>query len=584
VAHSPSRETRFALALALAAACWAAAARAGVDVEIQGIDGPERQNVEDRLSIYLQRKDDDLDQATVDSLHARAEHEIGEALQPFGYYQSVVKGTLQGAAPDWSARYEIQLGPPTTLDQVDIAVRGEGAMEPDLQSILDELPMAHGDRLLHQRYDDTKALLGRTAYRRGYLDARFSRALLPVYVDENRADALLTLESGPAYEFGPVTIEAQDLDPELLQRYVDANVVPGDRFDPQKLLDARFALTDLDYFQTVDAVPQREQLDGRRLPVVFKTTPRAPHHYEFGIGYGTDTGARLSGATEFRRLNTHGHKLLLNLQLSEILKSTGAEYRIPVGHRSGETLSFQAGAANEKLADGRDSKYTIGTSLSRIPGKWKRRYYLEFQHETSELGITRQTSDLLIPGVAVNRTELDNPIHARRGWSAFADVHGASRALLANTNFLQAHIQLKGVLPLGARTRLLGRYEYGASLVGQFNELPASQRFFAGGDESVRGYQYQSLGPKDALGNVIGGKFLTTMSVETEYFPWEHWGGAVFYDAGGADDDPSPALSQAVGVGLRYLAPVGYFQVDVAHPLNGDDGGVRLHLGVRVGL
>jgi translocation and assembly module TamA len=570
--------TRGAAALALAAV--AAVAQASVDVDIEGLDGAERDNVEQRLSIVAAHKEH-LDRAHATVLHARAPQEIRDALQPFGYYAPIVDAVLEPDGDDWRARYEVDRGPPTLLDQVDFKLQGEGAADAELQRVLSDLPLHSGERLLHARYEEAKAALARTAYVRGYLDARFTRAQLRVRVGEQRADALVTLDTGMRYQFGPVRIEQQGLDPALVARYVA--ITPGTWFDPQKLLDARFALTDLDYFQTVDVQPQRDQLQGRALPILISTTPRPPQHYEFGVGYGTDTGARLSTAAEFRRLNEEGHKLLLDLKLSEVKNVFTSEYRIPAGTRPGETWSFQAGAGDEKLPDGYSSKYSLGTSLSRVPGAWKRRYYLSYEHEDSRLGDTHQTTDLLIPGVALNRTELDDPVHARHGWYAYLDVHGASRFLIANTDFLQARTQLRAVVPLGA-VRLLGRFEYGASLVSRFSALPASQRFFAGGDESVRGYAYQSLGPRDALGNLVGGKYLTTFSLEGDYFPWEHWGGALFYDAGGADDDPWPRLFQGVGVGARYRAPVGFVQVDLAHPLDGDKSGVRLHLGVRVGL
>ena len=100
----------------------------------------------------------------------------------------------------------------------------------------------------------------------------------------------------------------------------------------------------------------------------------------------------------------------------------------------------------------------------------------------------------------------------------------------------------------------------------------------------MRGYSYQSLGPLNVDGDVIGGKYLSTYSVEAEIRIWGNWGAAVFADAGGADDDASPPLSLGVGAGVRYRAPIRTVQLDLAHPFDGDERGVRPHIGIRVGL
>ena len=155
---------------------------------------------------------------------------------------------------------------------------------------------------------------------------------------------------------------------------------------------------------------------------------------------------------------------------------------------------------------------------------------------------------------------------------------------LSTTTFLQTLAQARFVLPLWDSARLLLRGEYGATLNEDLAELPASQRFFAGGDQSVRGYAYRSIGPRDDSGENIGGEYMTTFSAEIEQTVWGNFGAAAFLDAGGVDNKPGPALSQGVGVGMRYRAPIGYINLDLAHPLRRPETGVRLHLGIRVGL
>jgi translocation and assembly module TamA len=576
------------LLLVLLVVAGGPALAAPVTVAIEGLQGELLDNVELRLGIRQAAERKDLDQGLVEALHQRAEEDIQGALQPFGYYRPTVEGRLEGQVPRWRAFYRVDPGPRTHIRTLDLQVAGDGAEDLDREQRRIRRRVESGEPLVHAQYEEAKALLTSAAYGKGYLDARYQRSELRVFPEEDAADVVLHFETGPRYYFGEVQVQQQDSNSrvrdELIERYV--GIHPGDPYDPQQLLDTQFALSDLGYFDAIEPIPDREAAgEDRRVPIVIRTTPRAPRRYGVGVGYGTDTGARVSGSVEFRRLNESGHKVLLDTRLSEVKNTARGEYRIPQGRKPGEQVALAGELTHERYDAGDSLKYGLELSLSRTPGKWQRKLYLAYLHEESELGDERQTSDLLMPGISFNRSELDDPIYAREGWSVFADVHGAQQGALSNTSFLQTRTVLRGVYPVIRRTtRLLGRLEYGASLVADFSELPASQRFFAGGDQSVRGYKYQSIGPKDADGNVIGGRYVTSASIELEHRIVGNWGAAVFYDVGGASDDPGPELFQGVGAGVRYRAPVGSIQVDVAHPLDDPDGGVRLHIGVRVGL
>ncbi len=569
----------------------AAPVAAGIDVEVEGepreLPAELQDNVEQRLGIALAAEREDLDQGLVEALHQRAEADIRTSLQPFGYYRPQVQGQLQGQAPEWRAIYRIDPGPRTRVRALDLQLVGAGRAAFEREQRRMQRRLEPGEPLEHARYEEAKSLLASAAYGAGYLDARYTASELRIYPEQDAADVLLHFDTGPQYYFGPVRVEQAQSDSQLredlIERYV--GIRAGEPYDPQRLLDAQFALGDLGYFDSIEPLPQRDQVgEDRQVPVVIRTTPRAPRRYGLGVGYGTDTGARISASTEFRRLNQSGHKVLVDTRLSEVKNTARGEYRIPQGTKPGEQIALAGELTQEQYEAGDSLKYGVELSLSRTPGKWQRKLYVALLHEESDLGDERQTSDLLTPGISFNRSELDDPIYARRGWSVFADLHGAQQGVLSNTSFLQMRTVVRGVYPIERRMRLLGRFEYGASLVDDFSDLPASQRFFAGGDQSVRGYKYQSLGPVDDQGNVIGGRYVTSASLELERRIVGEWGAAVFYDVGGADDDPDPALFQGIGVGLRYRAPVGSIQVDVAHPLDDPDGGVRLHLGVRIGL
>ncbi|WP_428310795.1 autotransporter assembly complex protein TamA [Hydrocarboniphaga sp.] len=609
---------RFTATCLLLLLCVSAARAAdGVHVDVSGLGPDEKANVLARLAIRQQGDRKDLSESLVERLHEQAPADIRSALQPFGWYTPVIEAELTGSGPNWQAHYHVDAGEPTLISKIDIQLLGEGADHEAFKQALRRANrrLTQGDRLKHADYEEAKKQLTDAAYAGGFLDAYWAVSELRVNPQLRQAEIYLHLQTGPRYAFGRVSLQQdgeQGLNQAFLERYISLR--EGEPFDPQKLLDQQFALSDLGYFQSVEITPQRTEADAEhRVPLVIHTTPRKKHRYEGGLGYGTDTGARISLGTEWRQINQWGHNLDASARVSQIKDTLAANYRVPQGSKPGENITFSGLQDQEDLKDGDTDKYTLGVSLNRHPGEWQRRVYLEYTHEESTFmrdavdidpvtgmpkvdtdgnQVTQRvaqvtTADLMTPGVSFTRTDADDPIFAHRGWYLFADVHGAQNNLLSNTSFVRTYLQTRGVYSLNYKTRLLGRMELGANFHDRFADLPASQRFFAGGDQSVRGYSYESIGT-DANGNVIGGQYLATFSAELERNIKGAWGAAVFVDSGGADDRFLPKQYFGVGAGVRYRAPVGSFQLDLAHPLTGDaEGqfiGLRLHIGVRVGL
>jgi translocation and assembly module TamA len=136
------------------------------------------------------------------------------------------------------------------------------------------------------------------------------------------------------------------------------------------------------------------------------------------------------------------------------------------------------------------------------------------------------------------------------------------------------------VRPLGHRGRLLARARLGGMTVDDFSALPASERFFAGGDQSVRGYDYQTLAPRDINNEVIGGRYEAVASLEADYLFIGNYGAAVFVDAGNAADSFPPEPKIGAGIGFRWRSPVGMLRVDIAHPFDDPLNDYRLHISI----
>jgi len=576
------------------ALCVSAPALAGIDVRVRGLGSDEADNAYAQLRILDYAKGVDAgkgpdklqyDPAEVQRLAKEGEDDIRKALQPFGWYNPRISSKLEGAAPDWKVTYQVACGPETDITRLDLQLLGDGKDYAPLRRILARPHLKTGERLKHQDYEDLKARLLQSAASGGYLDATFSLHELRVDIAANSAEVLLTLDTGPRWYFGEVSIEQDGhLREDLLRRYV--TIVPGEPFDTAKVLKTQFALTDLDYFKLVEMEPRKSKAGpDRRIPMVIHTTAKPPRVYKLGAGYGTDTGPRALAGIEFRRLNDEGHKLSLTLQPSQNISTAVAQYRIPVGQHPTDFISFTGEGLKQDFQGVQETLWSIGTAYNHQSGKWEQRDYLIFTNDEYNLpGEAGANSKLLTPGITLSRTQANDPISPRRGWFVSLDVHGAERTLLSDTDFIEGLLQLRAVLPLSSHVLLYGRVAEGAVGASAFDLLPPTQRFFAGGAESVRGYNYNSLAPADAAGNLVGGRFLTTASVEADWTVYKSYGLAAFCDAGGTADTPGVRLHYGAGPGFRYHLPFGAIAIDLSHPFDRGSEAVHFDVSVRVGL
>ncbi len=577
---------------------WAIAAEK-LNVEITGVTGDVLQNVEILLSINNAAKEQEvgflenfslgdkekkptLSESTIKRLHRLAPEEIRQAMQPFGYYEPKIDERLEKIKGVWHAVYRIDPGPPTMVDHVEIRVNGAGGEEPSVKKVLNSTKIISGRKLEHRAYEQTKSQLSDALYNAGYIDARFTQSEIKVYPHKQKADIYLIADSGPRFQFGPVTVEQNILNQDFVDKF--ATFKRGEPFDSSKLIDYQLALTDSNYFSEVEILAERENAIGTEIPVIVKTKATKPRRYTAGLGFGTDTGPRVTTGAEFRRINRRGHKVRFDLRASSIEQSLSSQYLIPIKNVATDNLAFTASVSRNKIGDIDTDQFTLGTSINENWLGFRRRLSLTLERENFDIGNGTQTSTLVIPGILLSRTYADNPLFPRSGYSVNLDIHGGVESPLTETTFLHTSLSARSVFPLAKRSRLLLRGELGAIQAATFSDLPPSQRFFAGGDQSVRGYGYQDLSPKNSKGDAIGGQYLTVASVEADYLIYKNFGVATFFDVGNAGDKILTNLKKGVGVGLRYRSPVGMIRVDVARPLDDSANSFRLHISIGADL
>lgn len=546
-----------------------------VEITFDGLDAREERNA--RAYLGLAEEPCDAPEWRVQRRFAVTDREIAKGLKALGHYKPTITKSLNRSDTCWNATFTVDPGPPVTVSAVDVSIDGEAGDDPAFRALLADLPMKTGEVLDHGAYESLKTKLSSLASARGYQEARLTRSELRVDPAAGTAVALVTLQSGPRYRLGELRVEVEGVEENLVRRIAEYEA--GQPYSADRLHNINQALSDSGYFANVEVRPEPESASDLTVPVTVRAEPRKRHLYTAGVGLDTDTGPRLRLGYENRRINRRGHRLVSRLLASPVLSDLTTEYRVPLDRPRSEWLTFYAAASHEDTDTFDSTAGRLGVRSTHLRGKWLETRFLDLSREDYQVGDTDRTSTFLTPGLSYQRIETDGSLRPSHGWRLSAEVRGGTESVLSETNVIRARVRggwLRG-LPWGGR--IITRGELGALAVTDFDALPPSLRFFAGGDNSVRGYEFESLGPKDASGEVIGGRYLAVASLEYEHPLFGAWSAAAFVDVGNAfANDFNDGLKTGVGVGLRWQSPVGPMRVDLAHPLDDDGTTIRVHL------
>ena len=574
------------LAMLFAAGTAGAAARDTVRIEVDGVDRALADNIRSYLSLgrYVQRTD--LTDTQVRRLADRAVDEAADAMRPFGYYEPQVRSRTVRDDDTWIVRLRIKAGEPVLMREVEVRIVGAGQDDGDIRLVVDGNLLRPGTRLDHPAYEKLKTDLVRTALEQGYLDAKLVRHELEVDPAEHVADARLVLDTGGLYRFGKVTIEQDAIDPRLLQGFV--RFTEGAPFSGAQVRSTQFALEDSYYFSTVTVTPGERDPATLTIPVTIRAERIKRDRYAASAGFGTDTGPRGQFTWDRRLVNDSGHRWRLQTTLSKVLQDATASYIIPVGDPSLEKLEFSGGYVNQELGGLVSERYEIAGGLTQTMGDWQRVLFIELSQELTKFPDSRDTrSQLLIPGISF----ATQPPNFLTGWvreaAYYVELSGSPATLGSDASYVQVYARGERVWPIVQGPWYLRlRGEVGTSWVSDFSELPGSQRFFAGGDRSVRGFALDSLSPQDpnappgSENKGVGGRHKLVASVELERDLPHDLRGAVFFDTGNAFDDWNTPLEYSVGVGIRLKLPMLLIGVDLAQALSEPGKKPRIHLNI----
>ncbi len=538
-----------------------------VRVELAGVSGDAERNVRTVLEIARAADHGKLAPSRIRELHQRADADIELALEPFGYYRPTVVKSLKEVGGTWVAHYAIQPGPAVMVRTVELRLTGEGAKAAPFRKLVEDFPLHPGDTLHHLPYEAAKLAFLTVAADSGYLDAKFDTSDVRVDRAASTADVQLRFDTGPHFRFGPVTFNQNVLDPKFLQTRVPFR--RGEAYRGDKLLQLQTALGQDPYFTRIEVIPRRDLAQGREVPIEVQLEARKPREYEVGGGYGTDTGPRGRFAVEWRRLNRRGHTAKAELTASPIEQSISTQYQIPAVASPTGMLTFLAGYALLNPSVSNSKTILTGVRLGRQRFGWQESLSLTYHHEAFRVGVDSGTTDMLIAGASWERLRADDQLFPSKGLRLRLSLQGSQHGLLASTSFAQVQATAKLIRSIAPGMRVLLRADVGRTFTNDFRGLPPTLRFFAGGTQSVRGFGYLDLGPRDQLGHVIGGRTLEVASLELDHKIFNRWAIAAFTDVGDALQDFSlsvkqGALEQGVGAGIRWVSPIGLIRIDGA--------------------
>jgi translocation and assembly module TamA len=554
-----------------------------VEIVVSGIEGDALKNVQSALVLPVGLvRDGIVDRLWLDRFAVQSNEKTRSALEPFGYYNAVVTVTVEPTGDRFRVLVNVAPGDAARLADVTIAVVGPGSREKRLLRLMTTFPLRKGDVLLHQSYEEAKAALKSRAQDIGYLDAEFSRHEIHVNRSATSATLDLELETGEMYYFGATRIQGAPEYPDgFLGRHL--TYTPGEIFSYPRLGETQRNFTNSERFSEVIITPEKQDAESFKVPVTVQLKAGPSRSLRPGIGYGTDTGARFT--VRYRDLNMFslGHELYSHLFVAERLQGLVTGYIIPSSRDVRTSTTLQLNLQQEDTSTYNSRILALELARNRSFGTGRQGTgYVRVQYEDYTVGNQKSTARLLLPGLRFSENRYDNPIRPRRGFRYALELRGTHQLLGSDTALVQFLAEGSHLLPLPWRLSLHTRANAGATVLNDpLSSIPPSLRFFTGGDQSVRGYSYKSLGPRDSSGKVTGGKQLLTGSVELERALFKDWGVSVFYDVGNTFNSLSAVnLAQGAGVGLHYYSSVGALNLSVARPLGVDNPSIHFHFTV----
>ena len=501
---------------------------------------------------------------------------LRDALQAYGYYHATWHTkTLPTQSGDAVVQYDITLGAPILVRHNDLRILGPITQDPQMRARIKPFPLADGSILNQVSYETWKDQSLTFLESRGYVHAEYQRHEILIDKKQNWADIYLWLNSGKRFRVGRIDIVGADRYPRwFIERYFTFK--KGNWYSPRALSQTQSNLHDANRFHNIQVIGNTTHLNDNAVPVKVKLDSLPEQHLKVGVGYSTNIG--LNGILYYDDYNMfrRAQHLHVAVQAAQQSRNIGATYTWPIGSTLGseyiastsfQNETYQIWSANElRAAIGR--RWALADNARKnVNATIQTMFNLEQANYTVS-GIS-DSSFYLFPSITYSVQNYRNILRPTSGFYVRATAAGASKVWGSTSNFVRLRVHGGWDRMIDRHWGIGGRASLGALwLHGNIRFLPPDLRFFAGGQNSLPGYAFESQGPTDAQGAVIGGRLLAVAGVHISRFISRDWAVDSFYDIGNAFDSFATFHAlQDVGIGARWYSPVGPIMLDIAHPL-----------------
>ena len=527
--------------------------------KVKGIADPARSNAQGQLTFSVQNLGDKPSREQLQQFYRESEALVKKSLQPFGYFHATVTLKKRQHGNKVALLYQVNPGKQVRVTRLTVRLTGPGAKA--IEKTRAQLSLAIGKPLNIPDYTHSKQRLLDAAHAIGFLAAKLTVHEVKIDLQHFSASIHLVLNTGPQYYFGPVQFSKTPMDPNFLRRYIQFK--PGEPYSQAKIDEFQHGLTSSGYFRRVMIKPRMKKVKQLHVPLKVKLKMRKSQAYTIGVGYGTDTSFRGTLGWEWRRITPTGHRMTALAQGGlEHHQAFQARYVIPGRNPLTDEYHFAATVFHLDTDSSNSKGVLLSAAYLTICKSWRQTIALKFlsEHATDQVGVPDRTISLLYPNVVWHKVkaENNNTITVSKGYSINFNLQGALDDVASQVTFGQALFTVKGIYSFSKATRVVGRVSAGLTGIKNINLLPPSLQFKTGGAQSIRGYEFDSIGPD---------KNLLIASTEVQHRVYKNWGIGVFADMGDTFDDK---LSPKYGAGgsLIYFSPIGPIEIGFVHPFN----------------